>query len=332
MSGKKRSELFLACDLVGSTSYKQERGPGWQEAFLAFYRQFPQKVADVKGEHGVQVDFDLWKPIGDELIFTVSVRHEHDIYHAVRVWLEAMKRYEVTLAKDTSMSTKGGAFVATFPGPDSESSIPRDPDSETSDRHPVLLNDDALKGQRKHSRYLYDFFGPSIDTGFRVTSECTPRYFTISVEVAWALLLASRDESEMLLDDLTFLKPRELKGVWKGRDYPLFAIDRRHDDPVNQSIKKLVDGDLNREHAEKMCRECVTSSGWVSAIYLPDSGVEAVRMEPADSLADARAHAMELTGAETVLKDDHDPGKELPESAPLGMEHRSSGGGEPASS
>ncbi|MFC7500944.1 hypothetical protein [Nocardioides sp. GCM10030258] len=136
---------------MNSTSYKQANA-GWQAAFLAFYRQFPQVVGDIAKEHDATVTFDLWKPIGDELIFSVVVTHECDVYSAVRIWLAAMAQYEDQMAtKNINMGVKGSAFIATFPGPDSESTVPRDPTKEISDLHPVLLNDDALKGRRSHT-------------------------------------------------------------------------------------------------------------------------------------------------------------------------------------
>lgn len=319
MSKGARSELFLSCDLVGSTSFKQ-KGAGWQDAFLGFYRQFPQAVGDAAKARGVALAFDLWKAVGDELIFTVTVQHEDEVYDAVRTWLDGMAEYETEalVKKKTGMRVKGGAFIATFPGPDSESTVPRDPTSETSDLAPVLLNDQALKGRRNTSKYLFDYFGPSIDTGFRVVSECNQRQFTLSVEVAWALLLANRDKKHRHLDDFTFIGPRSMKGVWNGRDYPLFALDRHHNDDVNASIRDLVDGHVDLTKAETLCRECVTSEGWVSAIYLPKSGVDGVSDEPIDSLAKLREQENDLKGGESVPPGDPGQGKKLKDQPPLG--------------
>lgn len=317
MKSDPRSELFLSCDLVGSTSYKQKIA-GWQDGFLAFYRQFSQKVGDVQGEMGTDLSFDLWKPVGDELIFTVRVREEHDVYWALRVWLESMLRYDATLAKDTTMSTKGGAFIATFLGLDSESAIPRNPQSETSDKPSVLLNDVALGGKRNHTKYLYDYFGPSIDTGFRITSGCTPRYFTLSVETAWAFLLAARDDKDLVNTDMEFLGTRALKGVSDGREYPLFAIDRRCSDDINAAIKAMSNNQLSPDAAEKLFRECTTSKGWISGIYLPDSGHAATKVPPLDSLAESRKIALDMTGAESKAPGDQEAGKVPPSEAPLG--------------
>lgn len=321
MKGATRSQLFLSCDLVNSTSYKQQT-PGWQGEFLSFYRQFPQSVGDLAEDQGVALQFDLWKPIGDELIFTVVVRHERHVFQAVRVWLAAMESYETQMREkqDKAMGLKGSSFIATFPGPDSESSVPRNPASELSDEHPVLLNDDALKGQRRHTKYLYDYFGPSIDTGFRVASQATPRHFTVSVEVALAMLLASREDKDMCLDDLVFRGPATLKGVWGGRDYPMFAIDRHHDDDINRAMKRLTNSGVDEGKAIELCRECVTSEGWMSAIYLPDSGVDYMKVEPADSLEEVRKQASVVTGVESVPAGDPEQGTDLPDQAPLGRD------------
>src|SRR5581483_5568883 len=139
-----RSLLFLSCDIVGSTAFKQQEGTLWQKTFLSFYREFPQMLGELTSNANYEPGFTLWKPIGDELIFTTLVRSERDIYAAVRIWLSALADYEKNVFNDVPLATKGGAFVATFPGPDSESSIPRNPLSETSDKGVVELNDEAL--------------------------------------------------------------------------------------------------------------------------------------------------------------------------------------------
>ena len=137
----------MSCDLVGSTHFKQTV-PGWQKVFLSFYREFTQFIATANREvEGDSTEFTLWKAVGDELIYEVEVSDERQVGRAVRVWLLAMSQYEEQVLKmenGSSLSLKGGAFIATFPGPDSESTIPRDPQFERSDGAVVLLNEAAL--------------------------------------------------------------------------------------------------------------------------------------------------------------------------------------------
>ena len=294
-----RSLLFLSCDIVGSTRYKQSMTL-WQKTFLSFYREFPQVLGGLTATAGFEPEFTLWKPVGDELIFTVHVRDEAEIYHAVRLWLEAMDEYERDSLADTPLTTKGGAFIATFPGPDSESSIPRNPATETSDKGVVELNDEALAA--RSDDYMYDYFGPSIDTGFRIFSACDNRYFTLSIEVAWALAQcaadAGADSAKFPLDHLRLLDTRVFKGVWDGRAYPLFALDRHQSDLINVALAAIEKTDLEPHKVVSLCRECSKDGGWPSRLYLPKSDHGEFRVVPTDSLDELRSNSME--GAESL--------------------------------
>lgn len=313
-----RSLLFLSCDLVGSTHFKQQRKL-WQKVFLSFYREFPQILGEITREENFEPGFSLWKAVGDELIFTVVVTSEDQIFRAVRIWIRAMASYETNVLSDIDLKTKGGAFVATFPGPDSESSIPRDPEMEKSDKGVVELNDEALAS--RSSDYLFDFFGPSIDTGFRVFSACSNRFFTLSVEVAWAIAQCALDDGVRTdnhpLDDLRLLDAREFKGVWNGREYPLFALDLHSEDPVNMALSKIRSDGVSPLDVVNLCRECSQKHDWPSKLYLPDSSHMEFHTVPEDSLEELRANSMD--GAETVPPDS-ETGESLEADAPLGDE------------
>ncbi|MFW0772024.1 hypothetical protein ACLRGI_02505 [Paenarthrobacter nitroguajacolicus] len=287
MAPDPRSLLFLSCDIVGSTQFKQNRSKNWQATFLAFYRQFPQVLGQM-ARHYPDLDFKLWKPVGDELIFTCRVEKEIDVYNAVRVWLAAMSEYESGTLFKENLATKGGAFIATFPGPDSESTIPINPSSEDSDEDPVELNRIALSGRRSPMRYLYDYFGPSIDTGFRIFGVCSQRHFTMTVEVAWAMSRCLQDtgmdKSSVHVDDFTLLTTQSLKGVWGGREYPVFAIDRQHDDLVNKALEQIKGRALQSNDIAVLCHECSQTDEWPSLLYLPQSGFELFKKVPKESV------------------------------------------------
>lgn len=263
---------------------------------MAFYRQFPQALATIAKDMSPDLVFNLWKPVGDELIFKCRVSHERDIYRAVRTWVAAMDYYEKnTLAKE-NLGTKGGAFVATFPGPDSESTIPLDPSGETSDKGLLELNRDALK-RRAPNKYMYDYFGPSIDTGFRILGACSDRFFTLSAEVAWAMSKCAEstglDNSSFHCSDIVLAETKSLKGVWNSRAYPIFAVDRHEGDMVNRALQIFNGGSLQAQDISNLCRECSKSEGWPSALYLPDSGVEEFKVYPVDPLAGMIGQSMD---------------------------------------
>lgn len=327
MSEASKSKLFVSCDLVGSTQFKQSR-PGWQKVFLSFYREFPQFVARANlaahgDDDGEPLAFHLWKAVGDELIFEVHVRAEKDVGAAIRVWLQAMRAYEQESLAEFGLALKGGAFIATFPGPDSESTIPRDPSYEDSDDPVVVLNEDALRGRRAHTKYLYDYFGPSIDTGFRVFGLSSRRYFTLSVEAAWALAsaayAATGDKSGTdthHVVDVVLHGTHTLKGVWAGREYPVFAIDRDHGDAVNVALAKLRAEEMTAHKIIEVCHACHADPGWPSKLYLPASGNKAFWVVPEDAIKPLLATESPRDVSDRV-DGDESRGQRLDESAPL---------------
>jgi hypothetical protein len=316
--------LFLSSDLVGSTSFKQKTR-GWQKIFLSFYRELPQMIAEANREIDASTEsaFHLWKAVGDELVFEVDINSEIDVSRAVRVWLRAMSMYEEQVLSDRGLALKGGAFIATFPGPDSESTIPRRPDYEDSDGAVVLLNKQALTGQRAYKKYLYDYFGPSIDTGFRLFGLSSQRHFTLSVETAWAIAGAAqaadmRKEGQDIhyVTDFVFHGSHTLKGVWNGREYPVFAIDRESGDPIHEALAKLGGGPISSQHVIDVCHACASDESWPFALYLPDSTTGSFTTKPEDAMADLYGSETSMEGAETEPEDGEGSG--LEEKPPLG--------------
>jgi hypothetical protein len=172
-----------------------------------------------------------------------------------------------------------------------------DPTEEVSDRGVVELNREAL-AKRDRDKYLFDYFGPSIDTGFRVASQCNQRYFTLSVEVVWAMARARQDSVSVPFDDVRLLSSPELKGVWGGRQYPIFAIDRHYADPINKAMFHIAPSQVDQGQVADLCAQCHEDRSWPSRLYLPDSGHDALRVRPTDSLAELEDNDMQ--GAESV--------------------------------
>lgn len=320
-----RSKLFVSCDLVGSTHFKQTEA-GWQKIFLSFYREFPQLLSDAEKRRATQdgesTSFQLWKAVGDELIFEVEVRSEIETSRTVRIWLDAMAAYEEQVLTERKLALKGGAFIATFPGPDSESTIPRDPGEEDSDEPVVVLNDKALRGTRAYKKYLYDYFGPSIDIGFRLFGLATRRNFILSNEVAWALGHAAHDagaskkhENFHNTSDFAFLGSYPLKGVWNSREYPVFAIDREHEDPVHIALAGLNGRAVDALSVINVCHACSKDSNWPCTLYLPDATNEAFHVKPEDAMKPLLDSETDYDGAETQVP--LDEGSALEQDSPL---------------
>jgi hypothetical protein len=290
------SKLFLSVDLTGSTAFKQRpfdpKSP-WQKVFLQFYREFPQVLhQQQQGDPAEGLSLQLWKAVGDELLFTCEVHSERDIFHAVRLWIKAMRVFTLTGLRDhPELGVKGAAFLGTFPGPDHESTIPWLPDTEESGRDVLLLNEEAVNASdRDSSKYLFDFFGPSIDTGFRICSMSKPRYMPLSLEVAYALAVVQHHHDSQTdtyaSRDLKLLESIQLKGVWGGREYPVFALDLQHADAVHVALAALR-GDRHENAAIlKLCASAHHSVGWPCAMYLRDAITDDFKTVPDNPLTE----------------------------------------------
>lgn len=238
------SILFLSCDLQNSTQFKQKNAnEAWVATFLAFYTEFPAILSTeiTASCPGLQDRLLLWKAIGDELIFSVRVESEAECSDAVDVWLSAMLAFEKAhLLDKTPMTLKGGAFLATVPFPDRRVAIPRTAGTtDRSQRDPEAMNERTLNDAGDEgaftTQFAMDFVGPSIDTGFRVLKYASRRYFVLTVEVAHILFRHYSDKNH---DDrhAYLVGTHELKGVWGGRPYPVFALARELEERVPAQV------------------------------------------------------------------------------------------------
>lgn len=278
------SRLFLSCDLVGSTSHKQsaENTEAWISDFLRFYYDFPARVRENLDRPDLAARLKFWKAVGDELLFTINIEHESEVYYVVNAWVAAMVQYEAELAikngeensPKNKMKTKGGAFLATFPEPDYVVVVPTAPMELDSERDVVVRNEEMKKAGRHGSEpHLIDFLGPSIDTGFRVIAACSQRYFTMALEVAWAMAYHRvHHDREDSIAGLLLLEEREMKGVWSGREYPVFALDRHHGEQIVRSIG-AVHGkpSVPLLEVDRLAVACLKDAGWPSRVYFSRS-------------------------------------------------------------
>lgn len=228
------SILFLSCDLQNSTQFKQKNDDkDWVATFLAFYTEFPALLStEIESAcPALQGRLLLWKAVGDELIFSIRIQSEGECSDAVDAWLAAMLAFETEyLLGKTPMTLKGGAFLATVPSPDRRVAIPRTVGSaDRSQLDAEAVNEQTLNDATDEDAFAadfaMDFVGPSIDTGFRVLKYASRRYFVLTVEAAHILFKHYSNEE---MDDrhAYLVGTHELKGVWGGKPYPVFAVAR----------------------------------------------------------------------------------------------------------
>ena len=110
--------LFFSADLIGSTASKQHAGSdlnpvAWRETVLEFLIDFPREFADRCAERGAPLVPELYKSIGDELVFAVKLQ---GTYREAAAYIAAFADTLTIFMSDSDRPpVKGAAWIASFP-------------------------------------------------------------------------------------------------------------------------------------------------------------------------------------------------------------------------
>lgn len=225
-------KLFLSVDVVGSTEYKQERdhkrAQHWLSFFVNFYASFPTLVkAALESEKARPSSLPrLWKALGDELVFTVELRRREEASMHVRAFRQALcdavRNWRRDSRQKHDLLIKGTAWLAGFPVGNAEiplQSTDKDKDDEVG----------------------RDYIGPQVDAGFRLKDHATSGKLILSADLALLMLSAGRPGLRFYFDG-----DHSLKGVIRGRPYPLVWVDCDDNPASARSIHVLKDKLLDR--------------------------------------------------------------------------------------
>jgi hypothetical protein len=242
--------LFLSADIVGSTAFKQRTesdsdGGKWFDTVGNFYRHVdaefgrqwklahqlsPKKVAPALfGERAPE----LWKTIGDEVLFTLEIEDAAQAKMCLHVWIATLEKVRVFLSKaDASLDVKSCAWLADFPIRNREVVLSNPEDTQENF---AWANDRLLQRYAdKEPALVRDFIGPSIDTGFRLGASASPRQLMVSVELAHLLSGEECNRRRDLYDTGPYQIPElifryggraSLKDVLNSAPYPHVWID-----------------------------------------------------------------------------------------------------------
>lgn len=233
-----RVRLFLSVDLAGSTAFKnkQENPIDWVPKFKDFYSSFSDTFS-AKYEAFCSTHTDkcedfrselpkLWKTVGDEVIFVNRVTSAAQALAYVHAFTQAMDAYSKKLKSDTStdsLDVKGNGWLASFPYPNQTITI-RDPNDD--------LVTEEIEKKADEEPHQYEFLGSGIDSGFRISKNSTPSFFTVSPSLALLLCLPSQNANTvgtLGTPPLVFNGVNQLKGVINGEDFPIIGIYTERD-------------------------------------------------------------------------------------------------------
>ena len=210
-------ELFFSFDIVNSSSYKDVNYFGWQVVLTSLLTNIQRNIAKEIPEA------QLWRVLGDEIIFFVTIRNMEEIYTTIDAIYGVLVKSNVKLHN-------GGFFE------ELEDEYEKD-DVDLMKNNNILAVQAAawlaiiLNGEKtffhtydnvfkkysiNENQRINEFLGQDIDIGFRIKKETQDRRLVVSIELA--KILSDKTEYLSRLNIITY---KNLKGVWKNRLYPI---------------------------------------------------------------------------------------------------------------
>lgn len=74
--GSRSVELFFSFDIVNSSLYKDTNYLGWQSVLTTL-------LTDIQKEVTKEIQAQLWRVLGDEIIFFVTIKNIEEIYSTI---------------------------------------------------------------------------------------------------------------------------------------------------------------------------------------------------------------------------------------------------------
>lgn len=252
-----RLRVFLSVDLSGSTAFKsKEKSTNWIRTFRKFYADFLKHYKAIYiefcGTHTECQKYNLdgyfpklWKTVGDEAIFVNRVESQFHLFAYVHAFDGALKRYKEVLhstPETNSLDVKGNGWIASFPTPNQTVSLENANGPGFEDEIP----DESIEAQADKHPSQFDFLGPGIDAGFRISGNSTSGFFTVSPMLAWLLCRANTNRLyEKFKFELEFRGVNELKGVIGEAPYPIIGLNTERDEKlkkINRLQNKMLGG------------------------------------------------------------------------------------------
>ncbi len=259
-----RVRLFLAVDLVGSTAFKNRNSNPfkWQKTFQKFYDEFPGLLTTKFDEvaqwatnlHSAEKEFGgpkLWKTIGDEIIFCCRLRSVCHLTACIEAFMSSLQEFGESIEAACGLDTKGNAWVASFPTPNS-SIRPLLPNRNECMSYDIISEE--LEIQADEEPHLFDFLGKGIDSGFRISKNSTVNHLTVSPGLAILLITGAENCGVTQFNKKIRLHDAQIfKGVAENNPYPVLVMDVYRDEKKAKLIEQQTTLLGQKYHQENSC-------------------------------------------------------------------------------
>ena len=214
LAERRSVELFFSFDIVNSTAYKTLNFTGWSQVIIALFSEIQKRVVKK------MPSAEMWRILGDEVIFLVPIKEKDDIF------IYISKIFEIMI--DMVMQLKKGSFFDKLELHDLERDLMKMQNiiSVKASAWIAIICENLKKLEQydniierfklQEGYGLFEFLGNDIDTGFRVKTNTQDRRLVIDYELAYLL---SRNTD--YLRNIHIITYKRLKGVWQNRLYPI---------------------------------------------------------------------------------------------------------------
>lgn len=275
--------VFFSFDLVNSTAYKTRNIENWPSLFSHFY-EYAREIMNEKFQ-GVQ----LWKYVGDEVLFFLKIREKQDLYFLCKKAVEVQSVVMDSINKSFPGSKGVLNIKSTIWSADVETI--KSGNISTIKNETLTLEKNLIFFHSNQNGINFDFLGPDIDIGFRISKFSEKNKLVVSAELAFILykLRAEYEDannSTRIEEQLKIISFEDLKGIWNSRKYPiiwyhedwqkkedLFEYDEKF---TSSLVRKIFDSDFELEpisFLQKVFSDTELNTKVTTIIdYLNDSG------------------------------------------------------------
>lgn len=165
-----------------------------------------QKDEENRDVHG-EIDSDLWKTNGDELIYSFKIGERKQLHDLVVAFLTTIQCLDEKDVQKESIRLKGTGWVAGFP---------------IRNRTVQFPGLEFRAGEDKGADYARrDYLGPDVDAGFRLAKWSHPGLMVVSIELAELLGELPKGLKQVRGK---CVGRQKLKSVWDDKPYPIIWI------------------------------------------------------------------------------------------------------------
>lgn len=181
--------LFFSFDVVNSSMYKEINYYGWSKVLDQLFKEVQKRV--INGIDNVE----LWRVLGDEIIFLVRINDEELLFEEVKIIYQILldsirelkngklfeklnyfeKRERELMKLQNVLSLQATAWIALV----RESA---DGSEDTDDSENIFVKYTTPKNYQ-----IFEFLGNDIDAGFRISKQTRASKMVLSFELAYIL-------------------------------------------------------------------------------------------------------------------------------------------------